>query len=129
MSRCAVNVCFSTVIKRLIYIGLLCFTVSCAQKERPENVFSPDKMADVMLDVHLTQGITQARILTRDSALVSSEALTSFIYEKHQITEEDYLRSFDWYSDHLKDFDAVYARVIEKLNQMEAARMVDPVDD
>ncbi len=129
MSRCAVNVCFSIVIKRIIYIVLVCFTVSCAQKERPENVFSPDKMADVMLDVHLTQGITQARILTKDSTLVSSEALTNFVYEKHQITEEDYQRSFDWYSDNLKDFDAVYARVIEKLNQMEAARMVDPVDD
>jgi len=117
------------VIKPLIYIALALLTFACAKKERPENVLDPNKMAEIMVDIHLTQGIDQARVLTKDSTLVSREALDNFVYANHSISQEDYQRSFEWYSDNLKEFDAVYARVIERLNQMEAARMVDPAKD
>lgn len=125
MNQCAENDCFLIVIKRLLYIALAFLTFACAKKERPDDVLTPEKMADVMVDIHLTQGVDQARVLTKDSTLISKETLQSYVFTNHSISQEEYQRSFDWYSNNLKEFDAVYARVIERLNQMEAARMVD----
>ncbi|QTN37837.1 DUF4296 domain-containing protein [Cryomorphaceae bacterium] len=96
--------------------------LGCAKEERPADVLGKAKMVDVMVDVHLAEGIEKTTILTLDSTIISGQAVYDFLYEKHGITEEEYTRSFEWYSEHLKEFDEVYARVIEKLNQMEATR-------
>ncbi len=75
-----------------------------------------------MVDMHLAESIGKTDVLTRDSMRISNDALYRYVYEKHGISADDYHRSFEWYGEHLREFDEVYARVIEKLNQMEAAR-------
>lgn len=117
------NVYFSTVTKRLLHWLLpSLILLGCAKEERPDDVMGKTKMVEVMVDVHLAEGVEKTTILTLDSTIISGQAVYDYLYEKHGITEEEYARSFEWYSEHLKEFDEVYARVIEKLNQMEAAR-------
>jgi len=133
MNRPAASVYFSTVID---LNGIKCFLVkpiaigfsialiaaACAREKRPSDVFDQKRMVEIMVDVHLAEGAEKTDLLTTDSVRISEKALCKHIFKKHGITEEEYNRSFTWYSEHLEEFDEVYVKVIEKLNQMEAAR-------
>lgn len=108
--------------KFALWVSIFLFIAGCAKEKRPNDVLGQNKMVEVMVDIHLAEGVDKTNVLTTDSLRISKEALYGHVYQKHGITEEEYRRSFEWYSEHLKEFDEVYVKVIEKLNQMEAAR-------
>lgn len=126
MNRSAESDSFSTVIdaiKRLAFTtAALLLLAGCAVDKRPQEVFDEKRMAEIMVDIHIAEGAEATELLTVDSVRISDRALYEHVFQKHGITEAQYRNSFEWYSAHLKEFDEVYAKVIQKLNQMEAAR-------
>lgn len=104
--------------------------LSCHQKEQPP--ISREKMADVVLDLHLAEVYSS---IARDSAYsVSAKKMDSLaVYYKdvlhhHNISEEQYTAIVNWYKINPQELDSVYAKVIPRLSELEAKYSGDKKD-
>ena len=75
-------------------------------------------MVEVLVDIHLAEGIKQTGETTTDRTLLQISDMYQAVFEHHGITEESFRESFDWYSRRELIFDRVYEKVIERLNAM-----------
>lgn len=109
--------------KRLyILIPLLLLITSCA-KEKPENIkipkgiIPPDKMEKVLTDVHLVEGsLVYIRSKKGDYEELKNYYY-SFIFEKHNISREQYEKSILFYQDHIDLFEEIYGKVFRNLEK------------
>jgi hypothetical protein len=84
----------------------------------PDDVIRPDKMVAVMVDVHLIEGARTGQKIMGDT--LKLEEYYAGVLKKHQLTDEEYQRSFDFYSSRPAEFEAVFDKVIEVLAKKEA---------
>jgi hypothetical protein len=92
---------------------------ACKSNEPPpEGILSEDQMVEVLVDIHLAEGIKQTGETTTDRTLLQISDMYQAVFEHHGITEESFRESFDWYSRRELIFDRVYEKVIERLNAM-----------
>lgn len=105
--------------KRNLYILLLPLLLfSC----RPHGVLSSQKMEDVLVALHLTDGVVQSKdfYYGHDAELVRMYQAT--LDELH-VTQQQFDSSLVWYTDHPQIFNKVYPKVVARLEQeMEAYR-------
>jgi len=89
------------------------FFVACSKV--PDYVINPDDMAEILADIHTAEAVVElnAASYTTDSTRL---ALKQSILKRHGYTLADLDTSFVWYGAHLKEYDKVYDRTIEILN-------------
>jgi len=100
--------------------ALMLLVYSCTNPSEvkvPDHVMPRDKMAEVLVDIHLVEGARVGRDIMGDS--LHSDFYYAKVYDKHNITKADFDTSFSFYSQHPKVMDKIYSRAIEKLNKME----------
>ncbi|MGG5209075.1 DUF4296 domain-containing protein [Chryseobacterium sp. MIQD13] len=87
--------------KKLIFIFVMLCMFSCGGDyiDKPKNLIEPEKMAEIMADLAITD---QAVILYPNKNL---EAGTRFVLKTHNIKSEDFIESFKYYviKDKMKD--------------------------
>jgi hypothetical protein len=69
----------------------------------PKGVLQPDKMEDVLWDMIQTGEFLSGYVLYRDTninAVLESQRWYEKVYSFHQISKEDFKRSYNWYRDH-----------------------------
>ncbi|MBP7556392.1 MAG: DUF4296 domain-containing protein [Chitinophagaceae bacterium] len=69
----------------------------------PKGVLQPDKMEDVLWDMIQTGEFLSGFVLYRDTninAVLESQRWYEKVYSFHQISKEDFKRSYNWYRDH-----------------------------
>lgn len=69
----------------------------------PKGVLQPDKMEDVLWDMIQTGEFLSGFVLYRDTninAVTESQRWYEKVYSFHQISKEDFKRSYNWYRDH-----------------------------
>ena len=108
---------------RLPSIFLILFTVvspGCTKKKQiTGNVFVPrEVLVEVLVDIHLMDGITNDRKFYRRYIDVDSIDLLGPIFEKYQITLEMFDTTMTEYSRYPLLLDQVYNDVLMKLNVM-----------
>lgn len=107
-------------------IILLCFvfTFSCSSETeldvKPADLISEEKMIDVLIDVHITESALSLKNFNRDSSLKLFVYYKEDIFKEHQISEKQFQESYDYYARHSKQFDHMYAIVIDSLTVKEA---------
>lgn len=102
-------------------ILILLFAVSCSGKKEPkppEDVISIEKMEEILYDVQIAEAIYMrggqpSKAEGRDKA----KQLYGRIYEKHDITEEKFKRSYKWYSAHPEILNDIYERLLERYSE------------
>lgn len=97
-----------------------CALVACTRV--PDDVLDKEKMAALMVDVHIGEAVVDANASKYpDDSL--KRVLKQSIYAKHGVTTEQVDHSFRWYGSHMDKYIEVYDRVIEIINaDMEDAR-------
>lgn len=89
--------------KNYVLIFSLCFVVSCTGKnERPENILKPEKMQDVFWD-YIRADVYASEFIKKDSTKnpdLENARLQEKIFKQHNITREDFDKSYTWYSNH-----------------------------
>ncbi|MEQ9263067.1 MAG: DUF4296 domain-containing protein [Owenweeksia sp.] len=108
--------------KTFIAIALAILTASCSVQEEgdiPKDVFKEDRMITILTDIHLVEGAKLGRRIMGDTVLV--DVYFQKVFEKHNITKEQFEHSFGFYSDRPAQMDKIYDRVIENLNSIEVA--------
>ncbi len=99
------------------------FLFSCSQDKSisiPDSVLSEDKMAEVMVEIHLLEATLNISSLGRDKASKDIVNPTSDILKRHHVTKEQYDESFSFYSHTPLLLSEVYLKVLNELSKMQA---------
>jgi hypothetical protein len=110
------------------WIFILCIIMLAAScnrilKFKPSGMLSENEMADVLVDIHLTEATLR---LGNDSIarILDTTALrTRFaqVFKKHDVTPDQFNKSLNYYLVHIEELDKIYVEVISRLSQMEIA--------
>ena len=105
----------------VLLLGLILITlVGCSKKtEIGGKAFVPrDELVDMLVDLHLVDGITNDRKFYRSYEEVDSVDLLGPILEKYQVSQQMFDTTIYEYSRYPEIFDQVYNDVLTKLNIM-----------
>lgn len=111
-------------------IAVFCVTLFCtctSIEERPSipnTILSQEKMAEVMVDVHLLEASLNLNAYNKDQIVVANNIKpNSDILKKNNVTKKQYLESFDFYSRNPLLLTEVYQLVLNNLSKMQAEEM------
>ena len=102
--------------KRFLILSfcLLSFA-SCASGDKPEGLLSEDKMVEVLIDIHLTEGLTSAMPVAYDSSKVLYNLLEKDVFIKHQVSDSVFTQSLLYYLQDPAEMEQIYSRVVDSL--------------
>ena len=85
----------------------------------PDDILSPDSMADILTDVHLVQA-SQRLGMVLDTADTAAFTSFNYVWKKHRITESEYKKCLDYYSHNPRILDSIYEKVLNNLSKQKA---------
>lgn len=105
-----------------LLLPLLCAAVSLAgcRPSKPSGVLSESKMAAVLVDFHLAQGMAGGT--DRGASEELRYTYTQAVFRKHRITEAEFDSSMIYYCEHAEDLSRIYA-VVNRRIEANAALM------
>ncbi|WP_255473256.1 DUF4296 domain-containing protein [Formosa sp. L2A11] len=105
--------------KRLILGILILFSItSChdiSKPAKPKNLISKNKMIDIIIDMSMlsaTRGFDKKKL---DSNSIS---VKSYIYNKYNIDSLQFVKSNEYYSYNLEEYEALYEKVDDSLKAL-----------
>lgn len=101
---------------KMVIVCLLLCLGGCKYFEKEEKHLSPSKMKDVLLDVNIAEsysillegGPPNMNNKQQDSLAVFYKR----IFQHHQISEQDFSSSLEWYRNHPSEMDSVFNAAI-----------------
>ena len=112
----------------IICWAILAVSCSSILSSKPTGTLSESKMADVLVDIHLTEAELH---ITNDSLnrLKDTTYLRirfAGIFRKHDIEPGDFNTSLNYYIEHIEELDKIYVEVINRLTEQEATLLQKP---
>jgi hypothetical protein len=92
--------------------------VSCSHGRFGE-VIPPKKFVNVLVDVHLADGIAVENMSHAHEQLLDSASLYGSVFKKYGVTRAMFDSTMSFYSEHPEDFQKIYNKVTAKLKRME----------
>jgi hypothetical protein len=106
---------------RLITLIFLLALASCQTDpdKIPADILPKEKMTGILMDIHIAEaGI---RLETQQDSLAQKATdYYHFIYKKYNVSEEDFRRSFRYYSEHPKQLEQIYQDMINEMSKKES---------
>ncbi len=106
--------------KRCIFLALSLILISCGNKNSiPIGILKPDKMRGVLWDIIRADAVTTQQLRTNISIIATEEnvKLQKQIFAIHEITKEDFYKSFDYYRSHPSLMKVLLDSVVNKANR------------
>lgn len=94
------------------WLMLVCLLAAC-RADRPDDVLSPSDMEAILYDYHVAEALGE----NSDDVQHRAEYVLSLrqsVYKKHDITQEDFEHSLEYYMRHSKEFHAIYERLLKR---------------
>ena len=103
------------------------FLISCSHKSDsiPSKIIPKDKMADVLVDVHLAEASADNHGLSAPQVNMMMAAKYDSLFKKHEITFAQFKSSYDYYLAHPDVLSEIYSEVVNKLTTMESKATSD----
>lgn len=98
---------------------LLVAGISCQEKgiPKPKHLISEKKMANILYDLHLSQAMFERfKYNDPDSLKLDAKDIYQSVLDKYQIEDSVLTNSILYYSAYPKIYEAIYAKVIERMN-------------
>jgi hypothetical protein len=92
--------------------------LSCSQGRFGE-IIPPKKFINVLVDVHLADGIAVENMSHPKGMLLDSASLYGSVFSKYGVTRTMFDSTMSYYSQHPDDFQKIYNKVTAKLKRME----------
>lgn len=104
----------------LISISLSVFLSSCLpySEERPKNLIVESKFKEIAIDLHLLEVFVEKEYKKMDSSKIVFNTLEQEIYKKHNVTEENYRNSYNYYMRNTDQMDVLYEEIVDSLGKM-----------
>lgn len=98
----------------LLLMVTMMIVTSCAPS-LPDGVLSHDEMEDVLLDMHVAQGLYDTReFRSTDSDII---ALRANVLKKHDITQEEWDYSVNYYCQHADELHDIYVNLVDRVER------------
>jgi hypothetical protein len=97
--------------------------VSCSQDKTvsiPDTVLQEDKMAEVMVDIHLLEATLNINTFSKDKVSKDNSSPATDVLKKHGITKKQYDESFSFYTRNPQLLGEMYTKVLNELSKMQA---------
>ena len=105
----------------------LVLLMACGQKTSiPSDVLQPDTMVQLLIGLHHADARVSNLRISKDSAYVVMRHYELYLYDQHEVSEEEYLSSKQWYLSHPEVYVSLYERVVDSLNTMEETVRPEP---
>jgi hypothetical protein len=107
-------------IRKIALLSVLLLVYACSSKDNktriPDNIIPPDKMVSIIVDFHLVEAsLSQSQQNHEDVNQLSNYRYNS-IFQKHKINRIQLGESIMFYTDHMKDLEAIYKEVVVELS-------------
>jgi len=113
----------------LLFLSVILFACSDEQTESiPQTILSQEKMAEVLVDIHLLEASMNVNINPAMIASVDQQVGTD-VFKIHNINKQQYDESFIYYSQKPKQLQEVYQLVLNNLSKMQAEVMSKALPD
>lgn len=89
--------------------------VSCNSRNKPDGLLPQDKMVEVLIDIHLTEGLTSAMPVAYDSSKVLYNLLEKDVFLKHAVNDSVFTQSLLYYLRDPAEMEQIYSRVVDSL--------------
>lgn len=100
--------------------------------EKPKKLVPRDRMVDMLTDMHIAESVFQNRRYSSDQVFLFTEADFYYsILKKYNVVDTTFEKSLIYYSSYPKEFEKIYSRVLNRLNEMEQDQLQkqqQPVD-
>ena len=102
---------------RKLGIIVLLIITSCSESEIhvPQEIISAEQMIPILVDVHIVEGARNGTLILGDTNDI--EDYYAKIYEKHNISEEMFKRSFSFFNSEPDLFITIYEKVLDSLKE------------
>jgi len=103
-----------------IIISLFLLFTSCEiADKKPENIFSQEKMTEVIMDMQLLEATFNSRLLHVKDKDTKMRIYYDEIFSHHEISEISFNESYSYYQDYPKQLEQIYEKVFEELERMQ----------
>lgn len=99
---------------KLLYIVVLCLAPT-ACNTRPDYVIDEDTMTDLLVDVHMSEGLLDVQGRQMSDHKNYGQEVMAAVLLKHGVTRAQYDTSLVWYSQNLKRLIRIYNNVDKEL--------------
>lgn len=113
--------------KKYLYISILLVIFSGCKSEKenippeiPENIIPKEQMVDILVDVQLLEAAMKVDDERKRKSKEYTNYYYSYLFEKYDITRNDFLESLEFYQRHIDLFDEIYADVIKQLSKFQS---------
>ncbi|MDA3928291.1 MAG: DUF4296 domain-containing protein [Prolixibacteraceae bacterium] len=103
--------------KILVLLSILLLIFSCKRDPIPHDAIPRDKYVDVLVDVHIAEGMYNDRVRLKIDS-VESTSLYMSVLEKHKVTEEEMLSTSLYYSRKQREYTKIYNDVLDKISML-----------
>jgi hypothetical protein len=107
---------------RLAAFFILLLLAGCAADapaDRPDDVLDHDKFVLVMTDVQLLEATSRKKLIRDGDPKERTAQFYKQLFDKHEITEEEFKRSYLWWNSEPELMVEVYEKVLENLSRLE----------
>ncbi len=110
--------------KHFLTFLILAF-LGCKNEEIPQEVLPIQKMAEILVDIHLAEGKIEELKLRNDTARLTLAYFEKEIFKKHNVDRATYEKSFSYHLSDIKTMDQIYAIVVDSLNVRRQVTRID----
>lgn len=109
--------------KKIAFYLLFVFFLCCGDPAEenvfiPENILPKEKIAQVITDIHIAEA--EINLLAISDSTLKRSIYFKQIFDKHQITKQQYEESLAFYIDHPETLNKIYEQVLNDLSKMQA---------
>lgn len=105
--------------KRIFFlVGVCMLFVACSTNKKPEGILSEEVMESLLVDIHLVDAYVGIEYNNYSEEQISDSMSIALakIFNKYGVTNEDFNRSIDYYTDNPEIFRSIYEKVILRLD-------------
>ncbi|GGZ27508.1 hypothetical protein GCM10007049_20430 [Echinicola pacifica] len=105
--------------KLIFFIAASLIAFSCKDEKAPKYLLSEDEMVNIMVDIHMAEGMASSLPVSYDSSKKLYPLFESRVFEKHQVEDTVYTKSLEYYLRDTEKMKDLYSRVIDSLSVRE----------
>lgn len=95
--------------------------VACSKKEeqRPDYILSQAQMVEALAEIYIAEQKVQRMTLNADTSWLIFGSMEKRVFENLNVPDSVFRASFDYYMDHPKEMETIYAVLVDSLQLRE----------
>ncbi|WP_194777369.1 DUF4296 domain-containing protein [Pararhodonellum marinum] len=99
----------------VLFLGLY-LLAACTTDRDPKWLISEDKMVEVLIDIHMSEGLVSSFPISYDSSKKLYPMFEYEVFKKHQVNDSVFTKSLEHYMLSPRKMERIYSRTIDSLS-------------